>query len=123
MQKALFVIALCISFQSTVAQDLLSQRKTEQCYSSAIELFQRNEFGGALNQFEAFLNISPSTDLRRIDAEYYLALCALNLYHIDGEKLIANFVEAHIKIGVEALKLVRRHGRSVKHLRFEEELD
>lgn len=33
------------------------------------------------------------------------------------------FVEAHIKIGIEALKLVRRNGRSVKHLRFEKEMD
>jgi len=33
----------------------------------------------------------------------------------------SRFVEAHIKIGIEALKLVRRRGRSVKHLRFEEE--
>jgi AMP nucleosidase len=38
-------------------------------------------------------------------------------------KVTANYVEAHIKIGIEALKLVRRHGRSVKHLRFEEDLD
>ncbi len=30
------------------------------------------------------------------------------------------FVERHLKIGVEALKLIRRHGKSVKHLRFEE---
>ncbi|HVT31322.1 MAG TPA: AMP nucleosidase [Rhodanobacteraceae bacterium] len=37
--------------------------------------------------------------------------------------ITANFVEAHIKIGVEALKLVRRHGRSVKHLRFEDDLE
>src|SRR5690349_15492532 len=27
----------------------------------------------------------------------------------------ANYVETHIKVGTEALKLVRRHGRSVKH--------
>ncbi|MET0255541.1 MAG: AMP nucleosidase [Luteibacter sp.] len=33
----------------------------------------------------------------------------------------ANFVERHIKVGIEALKLVRRHGRSVKHLRFEDD--
>ncbi|MBO9662106.1 AMP nucleosidase [Dokdonella sp.] len=37
--------------------------------------------------------------------------------------ITANFVDAHIKIGIEALKLVRRNGRSVKHLRFEEEID
>jgi AMP nucleosidase len=30
-----------------------------------------------------------------------------------------NFVESHIRIGIEALKLIRRHGKSVKHLRFE----
>jgi AMP nucleosidase len=35
----------------------------------------------------------------------------------------ANYVERHIKIGIEALKLVRRHGRSVKHLRFEDDFD
>jgi AMP nucleosidase len=30
------------------------------------------------------------------------------------------FVEKHIAIGIEALKLIRRHGKSVKHLRFDE---
>ena len=30
------------------------------------------------------------------------------------------FVQDHVKIGIEALKLIRRHGKSVKHLRFEE---
>jgi AMP nucleosidase len=34
-----------------------------------------------------------------------------------------NYVEMHIKIGIEALKLVRRRGRSVKHLRFEDDFD
>jgi len=41
-----------------------------------------------------------------------------------SDRLItSNFVEAHIKIGIEALKLVRRRGRSVKHLRFEDGAD
>jgi AMP nucleosidase len=31
-----------------------------------------------------------------------------------------SFVEHHIQIGIEALKLIRRHGKSVKHLRFDE---
>lgn len=39
------------------------------------------------------------------------------------QKVTGNFVESHIKIGIEALKLVRRNGRSVKHLRFEEDLE
>ncbi len=31
-----------------------------------------------------------------------------------------NFVEIHLQIGIEALRLIRRHGKSVKHLRFDE---
>ena len=34
--------------------------------------------------------------------------------------ITAGFVDTHIRIGIEALKLVRRRGRSVKHLRFED---
>jgi AMP nucleosidase len=35
----------------------------------------------------------------------------------------ANFVEKHIKVGIESLRLVRRHGRSVRHLRFEDDAE
>ena len=31
-----------------------------------------------------------------------------------------DFVEHHIQIGIEALRLIRRNGKSVKHLRFDE---
>lgn len=34
-------------------------------------------------------------------------------------KVTANFVDAHVRIGIEALRLIRRHGKSVKHLRFD----
>ncbi|MBS0388353.1 MAG: AMP nucleosidase [Proteobacteria bacterium] len=30
------------------------------------------------------------------------------------------FIERHVQIGIEALRLIRRHGKSVKHLRFDE---
>ena len=39
---------------------------------------------------------------------------------LSDRMITANFVEAHIRVGIEALKLVRRRGRSVKHLRFED---
>jgi AMP nucleosidase len=40
---------------------------------------------------------------------------------LSDRSVTANFVESHIRIGIEALKLVRRNGRSVKHLRFEDD--
>jgi AMP nucleosidase len=36
------------------------------------------------------------------------------------KKVTTSFVESHIQIGVEALRLIRRDGKSVKHLRFDE---
>ncbi len=37
-----------------------------------------------------------------------------------SDRVVTNtFVEKHIRIGLEALRLIRRHGKSVKHLRFE----
>ena len=35
-------------------------------------------------------------------------------------KVTEHFVERHIQIGIEALRLIRRHGKSVRHLRFDE---
>jgi AMP nucleosidase len=35
------------------------------------------------------------------------------------QKVTQQFVRRHIEIGIEALRLIRRHGKSVKHLRFE----
>jgi AMP nucleosidase len=35
-------------------------------------------------------------------------------------KISAEFVERHIQVGIEALRLIRRHGKSVRHLRFDE---
>ena len=38
----------------------------------------------------------------------------------DSDKAVStNFVDRHINIGIEALKLVRRKGKSVRHLRFD----
>ena len=34
------------------------------------------------------------------------------------KKVTDNFVATHVKIGVEALKLIKRDGRSIKHLKF-----
>ena len=35
-------------------------------------------------------------------------------------RVSSEFVDRHIQVGIEALKLIRRHGKSVRHLRFDE---
>ena len=81
MKKILFALLFLAVVQWSGAQDLLTQKKSERLYKSGIELLGRNEFGAARDAFEEFLSSSDQQDLRRNDAEYYQALCALNLYH------------------------------------------
>ncbi|MDW8478578.1 MAG: AMP nucleosidase [Xanthomonadales bacterium] len=39
----------------------------------------------------------------------------------DSDRLVTErFVDRHVRIGVEALRLIRRRGKSVRHLRFED---
>ncbi len=35
-------------------------------------------------------------------------------------RVSAEFVERHIQVGIESLRLIRRHGKSVRHLRFDD---
>ncbi|RPE75888.1 AMP nucleosidase [Vulcaniibacterium tengchongense] len=35
-------------------------------------------------------------------------------------RVSAEFVDGHINVGIEALRLIRRHGKSVRHLRFDD---
>lgn len=80
-------------FSSTVcAQNLVSQNKSERVFATGIELMQHREYGAARKSFEDYLSLSEGTDLRKADAKYYAAFCALNLYHADGEKKIEGFV-------------------------------
>ncbi len=38
-----------------------------------------------------------------------------------SDRLVTDeFAERHVRVGIEALRLIRRHGKSVKHLRFDE---
>jgi AMP nucleosidase len=39
---------------------------------------------------------------------------------LSDRRVTDDFVEKHIGIGIEALRLIRRHGKSVRHLRFDE---
>ncbi len=87
----LFVLFSLFSFTLT-GQDQLSQSKNEKLFKKGIELVNHTSFGAAREVFSEFLKQADKTDSRKSDAEYYIAYCALNLSHSDGEKLIEDFV-------------------------------
>ncbi|HEY4800644.1 MAG TPA: tetratricopeptide repeat protein, partial [Bacteroidia bacterium] len=62
-----------------------------------MELFQKQKYSSAQKQFEkiAARYEAESDNLLRIDAEYYSALCALELFHKDAELRLKDFIEIH----------------------------
>ena len=65
-------------------------------YKTGVELFEKQQFGAAQTAFtDAIENIKdPNSDLR-VNAEYYEALCALELFNKDAEFLFRRFIENH----------------------------
>jgi TolA-binding protein len=77
------------------AQDQLARGRSETLFNKGLELINHSNFGAAREVFNKFLSSVNASDTRRPEAEYYLALCALNLGHSDAEKLIDAFIATY----------------------------
>ncbi len=65
-------------------------------FKTGIALFQKEKYGAAQKSFSNV--IESHTDLQsliRIDAEYYKAVCAIELFNKDGEWFLKQFVKNH----------------------------
>ncbi|MGZ4066041.1 MAG: tetratricopeptide repeat protein [Bacteroidia bacterium] len=65
-------------------------------YRTGVELFDKKKFGAALKSFQNIVetNKNPKS-LIRIDAEYYMAACGIELFNKDGEWRMKKFIEMH----------------------------
>lgn len=89
-----YVWVLCFT-ANAFAQDGLSQSDQAVRYQSAHELLLKRQFGGARQQFEEYRANAPAPDERTLAAIYYAGICALHLYHPDGERELDRFVKNH----------------------------
>ena len=65
-------------------------------YRDAQDLYDKAKFSAAQDKFQAVLNsISDNQDEIRVNAEYYYAVCALELFHPDAEYLLSRFAVEH----------------------------
>lgn len=92
---ACVALALIVLPSKLYSQELLTQQKEEHLYKKGIELMDRSQFGAARENFSEYISLHPASDIKTIDAEYYVAFCALNLFHTDAEKLFSNFIVKH----------------------------
>jgi TolA-binding protein len=65
-------------------------------FETAIQLYENQKFGAARHCFEEVIGTHKDPNsLVRVDAEYYSAICALELFNKDAEWLLKQFIAAH----------------------------
>lgn len=89
-----FCVLLSVISINLFAQDVLLQQKAARLYQTAVDLMAQNQFGAARENLNQYLTISSASSTRQ-DAEYYRAICSLNLYHADAEKQIREFIDRY----------------------------
>lgn len=63
-------------------------------FKTGVELFQKEKYGAAQKSFTKVITTHPDKhSLIRIDAEYYNAICAIELFNKDGEYYLKQFVK------------------------------
>lgn len=96
MKSYCILLVLILAAFTSYSQNLLSQQQNERKFSDGLKLLDHKQYGAAREVFSEFIAAAPS-DVRRADAEYYVAFCAVNLFHGDAEKQIELFIENNPK--------------------------
>jgi len=95
IRKSLIVVLLC-SVVSSFGQKTAIYTDEYRAYNEGQDLYDKEKYSAAQDKFEEVVNqIRNNQDEMRINAEYYFAICALELFHKDAEFLLNRFVTEH----------------------------
>jgi outer membrane protein assembly factor BamD (BamD/ComL family) len=65
-------------------------------YQTAMQLYENQKFGAAQKYFNKVIaSHKDPNSLVRVDAEYYAAICAVELFNKDAELLLKEFIALH----------------------------
>ncbi|MDY0198361.1 MAG: tetratricopeptide repeat protein [Tenuifilaceae bacterium] len=75
------------------AQETKQQTHPHKIFDKGVELFEKGNFVSAQKHFQEFVQVSQSNELHlKGEAEFYYALCAIELFNQDAEYLIRSFI-------------------------------
>ena len=101
-KKVVICITCCLQFFLAYAQHSLVKTSDDLYFRDGLELLDKEKYGAARESFQKYINLHPN-DLLAIDARYYSAYSALNLFNPDAEYLFQNFIAKypyHSKAGL-----------------------
>ena len=97
MKRGWCIIIGLLCFVTTNAQRPFGLQSEQQQYQKAIALFEDSKFAPARRLLEDYVqdNCSSNASSECANAAFYIARCALELYHKDAEFLMENFIRNH----------------------------
>ena len=97
MLKKIFLIIGCVSLLTgshlVYGQKTTNYRSPIVQYRDAVELFNKEKYGAAQENFKMLADKSDYPVEMRANALYYEALCALRLHNADAENLMMAFIK------------------------------
>ena len=101
MKSIVYFLSGCIAILLLLSNSLQAQKSLihtdpDAVFKKANELFEKEKYVAARQEFQAVVDAEENIQsIKRTDAEYYMALCAIELFHRDADYLINSFVNNH----------------------------
>ncbi len=91
------IISILLAFGSlqVYAQQTAIHNDPQSIYRTGLELFNKEKYAAAQQQFNDVIHQTGKYSDIRIRAEYYRAICAVELFNEDAEYLLSNFIKDH----------------------------
>ena len=94
--KAYFLFLLILLGKFSSAQRTYIYLDPEQSYKTGLELFEKQKYTAAQKEFSKALESPEQLSINTMaEAEYYHAVCAMELYNKNAEYLLLKFTEHH----------------------------
>jgi len=88
---------LAVLFNGAVyAQKTLAFNEFDSKFNKGVDLFDKEKYGSAQKHFQDLLENSTNlSSILKAQAEYYIAICAVELFNKDAEYLVSSFISSN----------------------------
>jgi TolA-binding protein len=95
LKKSLLSVLIAIgACNLSFGQQTPNELSSDHMFLRGLELIDKSKYAAARQAFQEYLNKNDNS-IKAIDAEYYIAYSALNLFNADAELRFDNFVEKY----------------------------
>lgn len=92
---AFFILLISFIPFTSFAQKTLIYTDKDVDFKMGMELFAKEKYGAAQKIFQKVIETNRPQTEERVDAEFYAAICALELFNEDAEFLLSQFILKH----------------------------